>query len=146
MTTDEIQKFYQMLRKLQESVGKCLMPYPRSLLRHTKIAAYRKVHEAAVKIARGSPKDSPVSKLPLWTEYLLKFKQLYDDYQKGKAGKKEIYEFLCWCRELKNNVLVIDKVERLLGAWMKCVENGAEWIHFNLDWEDGYIRRHDTAH
>ena len=23
------------------------------------------------------------------------------------------------------------------------LRTGREWIHFNLDWEDAYIRRHD---
>ena len=33
------------------------------------------------------------------------------------------------------------KSELLLDA----LRNGTEWIHFNLDWEDGYIRRHDQV-
>ena len=60
------------------------------------------------------------------------------------TGAREIKAFMRWCKRLPaKRVLVVDKLEMLFGAWLKCVEEGREWVHFNLDWEDAYIRRHD---
>ena len=37
-------------------------------------------------------------------------------------------------------------VHRLLlvvvDAWKDCIRNGREWLHFNIDWEDEYVRIH----
>ena len=141
----EAENFYRRLRKLQESAGKCLIPYPRSLLHRTKLSDYKKIHSAAQKLASGFPEGTLASDLPFWTEYLLKFKTLFDDYHNGKAGKKEIESFLRWCKKLKHDVLVEGKLDYLFGAWLDSVKNNKEWLHFNLDWEDAYIRRHNKS-
>ncbi|OGV31750.1 MAG: hypothetical protein A2020_05520 [Lentisphaerae bacterium GWF2_45_14] len=141
----DAKKFYRMLRKLQESAGKCLIPYPRALLLRTKASDYRKIHDAAKKLAAGFPEGSLPAELPFWTEYLLKFKTLFDDYHNAKAGEKEIEAFIRWCKKLKHSVLVEGKLDYLFGAWLECLKSNKEWLHFNLDWEDDYIRRHDKS-
>ena len=29
-------------------------------------------------------------------------------------------------------------------AWLECARTAKDWIHFNLDWEDKYVKLHDT--
>ena len=39
-------------------------------------------------------------------------------------------------------VFVHSKIDLLLDAWIDAVKAKKEWLHFNIDWEDEYIRKH----
>ena len=143
-TAPAAKMFYDKLLAIQKSSGPCLVTYPRALFNRTNVEDYRQVHQMAVDLAEGTSSDF-VRRLPLWTGYLLKFKQLFDQYQAGLAVKNDVVHFKNWCRPLQaERVLVHGKLEWLLDAWIQCFDTGAEWMHFNLGWEDEYIRLHDS--
>jgi hypothetical protein len=140
----DARKFYDKLLAIQKSSGPCLITYPRALFNRTNIEDYRDAHRMALNLAEGTASDF-IRRLPLWTEYLLKFKELFDKYQAGNAVRKDVEDFKNWCMPLKaERVLVYEKVEWLLDAWLKCFDTGGNWMHFNLDWEDKYVKLHDT--
>lgn len=137
-------KLYEKLLAIQKSSGPCLVTYPRALFNRTKAEDYREAHRMAERLAEGTSSDF-VRRLPLWTEYLLKFKELFDKYQAGNAVKKDVEDFKEWCRQLKaERILVYEKAEWLLDAWLKCFDTGKDWLHFNIDWEDKYVKLHET--
>ena len=139
----EAQAFYAKLRAIQESSGPHLITYPRALFQRTRAEDYREAHRMALRLAAGSP-PGLASRLPLWTEYLLRFKELFDRYQAGAAVPQDVEDFRLWCGPLlAERVVAIDRLDGLLDSWIRCLETGKEWLHFNLDWEDDYIRKHD---
>jgi len=125
------------------SAGHCHIPYPRSLLRRTSLKDYEEIHSAAVRLAKKNP-DPFRRDLVLWTEYMIRFKKLFDDYQLKKLTETDVHEFLNWIHSHRDSrVFVHDRVDSYFQALLDALRNGTEWIHFNLDWEDDYIRRHD---
>lgn len=140
---DEAKKFYRQVKALVMSAGHCHIPYPRSLLRRTSLKDYEEIHFAAVNLAKKNP-DPFRRDLVLWTEYMIRFKKLFDDYQLKKLTETDVHEFLNWIHSHRDSrVFVHDRVDSYFQALLDALRNGTEWIHFNLDWEDDYIRRHD---
>jgi len=141
--SEEARQFYQKLASLQMSAGSHLITYPRALFMRTKITDFREAHQMAVHLAMGAENDF-VRRLPLWTDYLVRFKELFDLGRQGVVSREEIEAFRDSCRSLESqDVLLFGKLEWLLNAWIKAVDEGREWLHFNIDWEDDYVRRHD---
>ena len=104
---------------------------------------YEEIHSAAVSLAKKNP-DPFRRDLVLWTEYMVRFKKLFDDYQQKKLTETDVHEFLNWIHSHRDSrVFVHDRVDSYFQALLDALRNGTEWIHFNLDWEDDYIRRHD---
>ena len=79
----------------------------------------------------------------LWTEYLVRFKELFDRYHNTGIQVKDVEAFQKWLHKLPpSRILVFSVVDMLLGAWIHCLKTGREWLHFNIDWEDKYIKKH----
>lgn len=136
--------FYAEVKKLVESTGACHVPYPRSLLNRTKLEQYEALNAKALELFMAKPGDRLRRDLTIWTEYMMRFKTLFDLYHAGKAGKAEVLEFHAWIHSHPTSkVFVVEKIDMLLKAWIKCIETGKKWYHFNIDWEDDYVRRHD---
>jgi len=136
-------RFYATMKKLLLSAGSCHIPYPYSLFSRTSITQYQKIHAMARSILELSSRDKFRKELVLWTEYLLKFKELFDRYQNEGIQVKDIEIFQRWLHKLpQSRIFVLPKTDMLLGAWIECLKTGREWLHFNLDWEDNYIRQH----
>ena len=139
----EAEKFYAQVKSLLSSAGHCHIPYPYSLLSRTKMKDYEKICESAKALLSKKPDDLFRSELVLWTEYLLRFKRLFDDYHAGRIQEKDVLAFLGWIHSHRDSrVFVHDKFDMYFEAMLTALRNGTEWIHFNLDWEDNYIRRH----
>ena len=69
--------------------------------------------------------------------------KLFDDYHKGEAGVAEIEAFRKWIHAYGDTrVFVHSRIDLLLDAWIDAVKAKKEWLHFNIDWEDEYIRKH----
>lgn len=143
---DNAQAFYVAMKKLIQNAGPCHIPYPRSLLRRTKLEDYETIHALADKLASNAPTDDRFRKsLYIWAEYLIRFKRIYDDYSNEKNVAEDINEFLNWIKKhSQDNVFVINRVERLLAKWLERIEIGQPWYHYNFDWEDEHIKKHDT--
>ena len=140
----EAEEFYRAVKKLVMKTGRCHIPYPRSLLRRTELADYLQIHELAVKLASKAPEDRLRADLVIWTDYMIRFKKLFDAYQAGELTEADVHEFLRWVHSQRDcRVFVQSKFDSYFQALIDALANGTEWIHFNLDWEDEYIRRHD---
>lgn len=139
-------RFYAAMKKLALSAGNCHIPYPYSLFSRTSTEQYQEIHALAQDILKLSNRSKLRKGLVLWTEYLVRFKELYDRYHNAGIQVKDVESFQKWLHKLPpSRILVIPKVDMLLGAWIHCLKTGRKWLHFNLDWEDNYIRKHQAS-
>ena len=135
-----------MVKKLLRNAGHCHIPYPRALLRRSKPEDYRELHRLALALAAKSPGDRFRADLTIWTEYMIRFKELFDAYGAGKLTEADVRAFLAWIHAHRDSkVFVHAKFDSYFPALIEALRKGTEWIHFNLDWEDDYIRRHDRS-
>ena len=142
---DEAKQFYARIKVMILKTGHCHIPYPRSLLRRTTLADYHELHKLALKLAQKAPDDYLRTDLVIWTEYMIRFKKLFDAYQEKRLTETDVRNFLNWIHSCGDfRVLIPAKFDEYLQALIDAIRSGTEWIHFNLDWEDDYIRRHDT--
>lgn len=135
------EKFYAAVKNLLFALGGCHIPYPYSLLSRTRLEQYEKLHRQALELSSDDPFRRELS---VWTEYMVRFKKLFDDYHAGRAGVPEIEAFRDWIHLHRDTrVFVHPKVDMLLNAWRDAVLAGRPWLHFNIGWEDEYIRKHE---
>jgi hypothetical protein len=140
------QEFYREVKQLVQSAGPCHIPYPRSLLNRTLASQYEHIDLLARELLVGDPNDAFRQGLSLWTQYMLKFKSAFDNYQKGQDVLNEIQTLQNWAhRYADKGVFVIKYVDMLLDRWRARIKAGLSWYHYNLDWEDEYIRKHDEV-
>ncbi len=139
----EARQFYDRIKKLLLDAGHCHIPYPYSLLSRSSLSSFEEIYSLAVELAKSAPEDRFRQELILWTDYMRRFKTLFDEYRKGNVTENDVKGFLFWIhRHQDSRVFVHPKFDMLFGAWIRAIQSGKEWIHFNLDWEDAYIRRH----
>ena len=89
-------EFYRKVKELLLRTGHCHIPYPRALLRRSRLEDYRELHRLACALAEKSPDDRFRADLALWTEYMIRFKELFDDYGAGKLTEGDVHAFLEW--------------------------------------------------
>jgi hypothetical protein len=140
-------KLYTQLEKLQVGIDTCLIPYPRFLLLRTRERKFLKARQRARELKQVRRSDPFCNSLVLWTEYMFKLKQLFDDKCAGMEKVAKIDEFLVWAKHHENEgVFLYSKVAALMRRWKERLQEGKEWYHYNLDWEDAYIRKHDKLY
>ena len=140
----EAKAFYGKIKNLLKSMGRCHIPYPRSLFRRTAAADFRGLEKLAQSLAAKAPQDRFRADLVIWTRYMTRFKELFDKTQAKSLTEEELQDFLDWIHAHKDTrVFVRDRADMYFQALLDDLRTGREWIHFNLDWEDAYIRRHD---
>lgn len=139
----EARRFYRRIKQLLVTMGRCHIPYPYALLRRTRLADYQEIRAAAESLAAKQPADRLRAELMVWTEYLVRFKTLFDAYHAGGLTAKDVHAFLDWIHAHRDSrVFVHDKFDAYFQALLDALRNGTEWLHFNIGWEDDYIRRH----
>ena len=140
----QYREFYVALRSLQESAGKCLLPYQRHLFKRSETEQFENLFELANKLPEDIPYPAMCKRLKAWSQYLLKFKELSDAANVGTLTKNELDLFIEWCHSQEDKkIIVLDRLDTYFTALADCLENGKEWIHFNIDWEDDHIKRVD---
>ena len=136
--------FYRQLKELLLKLGRCHFPYPYSLLSRTTAGDFAEILKRAEELRSLAPGDPFRGELVTWAEYMLRFKNLFDAYHAGKLSESDLESFLDWIRSHRDSRLFVqDKFESYFGALRECLRSGREWLHFNLDWEDAYIRRQE---
>ena len=141
---EEAKAFYSQIKSLLKNMGRCHIPYPRSLFRRTTAADFRELEKAARDLAAKAPQDRFRADLVIWTQYMTRFKELFDKAQAKRLTESELQTFLDWIGSFKDTrVFVPKRIGMYFEALREDLRTGREWIHFNLDWEDAYIRRHD---
>lgn len=140
-------KFYAAMKKLVLSAKTCHIPYPYSLFSRTALKQYQSVNEMAKRLLEQAPKDKFRKELVIWTEYLIRFKELFDRYHyKRDVQVRDVEALSKWIHRFKSSrVFVHPKVDMLMGAWINAIKTGKDWYHFNLEWEDEYIRKHKES-
>jgi hypothetical protein len=139
------QTFYAALHQLQLSVsGDCLVPVPYLLFSRTTLGQYEHMKVLAQAVADQSPNERLAARLVVWMEYLVRFKSLFDRYHAGEDIRQDIALFKTWAQHIQSehDVCMADRLEWLLDAWIKKIETNEPWYHFNLEWEDDYVRRY----
>lgn len=138
--------FYRKVKQLLLKTGHCHIPYPRALLRRSRLEDYLELHRLARALTEKSPDNRFRADLTVWTEYMIRFKQLFDAYQAGELAEEEVRAFLDWIHAHPDSrVFVHAKFDSYFQALREALRSGREWLHFGLDWEDDYIRRHDRS-
>ena len=141
---EEAKAFYAKIKSMLKNMGRCHIPYPRSLFRRTKLEDFRELEEPARRLAAKAPQDRFRADLVIWTQYMTRFKELFDKAQAKCLTEEELQAFLDWIGSFRDTrVFVRDRIAMYFEALREDLRTGREWIHFNLDWEDAYIRRHD---
>ncbi len=140
----EAEQFWAALRELQDSAGPCHIPIPRFLFNRTDVDQYERLVDQAERLASRKPDDAYRQALVSWMRYLLRFKQVFNRYRAGEDVRPELDAFQAWAEGLRGQrVYVARSLAALLKAWRTAIDRGQPWYHFNIDWEDGYIRAYD---
>ena len=124
-------------------MGKCHIPYPYSLFRRTTLADYQSLFAQAQVLSTKAPTDRFRQELVVWMEYLCRFKAFFDQMHARTATVEDAHRLLEWIHSHRDTrVFVHERFDSYFHAIEEAIRNGSEWLHFNIDWEDNYIRRH----
>ena len=135
--------FYAALKSFLLSAGECHIPYPHSLFSRTAAPQYQDLIKKAKELLALAPKDTFRQNIVAWMEYMARFKQLFNDYQEGKLTLEGVDAFEKWCGTLDGRrIVVLPRLASYLPALRDALKNGTRWLHFNIDWEDEYIKQH----
>ena len=142
----EAGEFYRSIRQAMLRMGKCHIPYPRSILRRMALSDFESFHEKALALCAKAPENVLRKELVIWTEYMIRFKKLFDLLLEQKAAEKDVDDFVTWIHTHRNTrVFVHEKFDTYFQAVKTAIRQGSKWVHFNLDWEDAYILKHDET-
>lgn len=143
---EEAEKLYRKMEKMMHEMGKCHIPYPRSLFRRTHKEDFAELHSLSLTLAEKAPENRFRKELTIWTEYLLRFKELADKLMVCQATEEEVDKFLEWIHQYRDTrVFVHSKFDSYFAVIKEVIRSGKPWIHFNIDWEDRYVLEHDTS-
>ena len=135
--------FYDALKKTLLDLGGCHIPYPHSILSRITSERCSYLLNLAKGLASLAPEDPLRQDIVVWMEYLCRFKELFDLNEAGTLTLEKIEELQAWMHSFKGRrIFVLHRVDTYFEAIKAAVKNGRKWLHFNLDWEDAYIRRH----
>ena len=141
---EEATTFYRALRELVLSAGPCHIPIPRPLFMRTRLEQYEDVRALAQALLDKKLDDRLRRNLVVWMDYIIRFKTLFDRYIGGEDVRSEIREFEQWAEQHStHDVCVVPRLKLFLAEWIKSIEQGKPWYHFNIDWEDDYVKRYD---
>ena len=139
----EAEAFYSYLRSITSSAGPCHITYPYALFSRTELAPYAEALNLAKRLLSKDPASKLRRELVIWAEYLYRYKSLFDAFHAGTAGIPEIDELLEWIHLHRNtHIFVHNRFDTFFEAWRSAIRQKKEYLHFNLDWEDEYIRKH----
>ena len=143
----KVKAFYDYAKQIVKSAGECHIPYPRALFRRTQLEQYRKLHNMAIELKDTNSDSEFIEKNIIWTEYLMRFKQIFDNYTQGEGDIIcQINEFIDWVQKYQgSNIFVVRNVKVLMGKWIEKIKAGRQWYHYGLDWEDDYIKMHNKT-
>lgn len=134
--------FYWNVKEMLLHIGKCHIPHPYSLFRRTTLSQFKEIHRQAGELAARDPDNRLRREILVWTEYLVRFKSLFDDYHAGVLTEEMLDEFLAWIHSFRTTrVFVHERFDMYFQALRSCLRTGKPWVHFNIDWEDGYVIR-----
>ena len=76
--------FWKKAKEILLALGECHIPYPYSFLNRVNKGALKELKALAEKLAEAAPADRMRKELVIWTEYLIRFKELFDTYHEGR--------------------------------------------------------------
>jgi Domain of unknown function (DUF4838) len=140
----DAQEFYRALREVVLSAGPCHIPIPRMLLNRTRREQYGAVRAQAQALCDSEPDDRLRQNLVVWIDYIIQFKDIYDRYQAGEDVRKQLQELGDWVEEhQEHDICMLPRLRTYFAKWSECISANIPWYHFNIDWEDEYVKRYD---
>lgn len=139
-------EFFGYIKKMLSDMGRCHIPYPYSLFSRTGKENFTEILHLAQKLHESVPESRFCKELLIWAEYMLRFKELFDNYQRGEFTEKDLDIFLGWIASHKDTrIFVHSKFKLYFQALRDALRTGKRWLHFNLDWEDEYILKQEKT-
>ena len=139
---EEAGNFYNFIRQAMLSMGKCHIPYPRSILRRMPVETFEEIHAKALALCAKDPENTLRKELVIWTEYLIRFKKLYDLETARTITPADMEQVIVWIkRQRKRKVLATDKVLHYIKLWKEDVEANHICRFFDVDWPVEFRRR-----
>ncbi len=140
----QAEAFCRQVKEFLLSVqGKCHIPYPHSLFSRVTQQQCQELLQSAKDLQAQAPQDTFRQNIVLWMEYLCRFKDLFDKCQNGTLTITHVDDFQNWAHSLQNRrILVLTRLDMYLPAIRDAIKQGKTWLHFNIDWEDNYIKKH----
>ncbi len=135
--------FYQEIKKLLHRIGPCHISYPYSLLNRATLADFQRILEKASLLEKQC--DRPICReIAIWCHYMVKFKALFDAYHADNCNERMVKDFLQWIHShASTRVFVHAKFDIYFKALLDAMRDNKLWLHFNIAWEDEYIRLHE---
>lgn len=140
-TADRARSFYGKLRKILQKLGDCHIPHVISFLSRTTAEELEDLRSDAAEISRQC-KNLPGKAFPVWVEYMIRFKKLYDLSLTRPTPASEVRNFLDWILEQQESKLFVpERYKKFFGQWFEDIENGKDWRYFTEnDWQQEYSR------
>ncbi len=139
--------FYRAVKKVVLSVGKCHIPYPRSLFSRTKLEDYKCLYTKAKDLLALQPSDALRKEIALWMEFICMFKAFFDLNQQHKATESDAQALLDWIHSHRDTRLFVhDRFDMYFDEVKTLLREGRPWIHFGIDWEDAIILREEKEY
>ena len=138
---DAAKRFYGKLQELLASLGECHIPHLMSFLCRVKAEQLEALRPDAAAVAAGTSL-LPGRAFPVWVEYMIRFKRLYDLSLTRITPEKEVREFLQWIHEQQELKLFAgSRFDRFIGQWLDDLAGGRDWRYFTEnDWYAEYPR------
>ncbi|MBE6364007.1 MAG: DUF4838 domain-containing protein [Lentisphaerae bacterium] len=138
---DAARRFYGKLQKILQNLGACHIPHVISFLSRTTIEELEDLREDAALIGKICPL-LPGSIFPVWVEYMIRFKKIYDLSLTRRTPAAEVREFLDWILSHQEAKLFVpERFTTFFESWFEDIENGKDWRYFTEnDWQTEYDR------
>ena len=143
---DAARRFYGKLQKILQNLGACHIPHVISFLSRTTLEELEDLREDAALIGENCPL-LPGRIFPVWVEYMIRFKKIYDLSLTRRTPAAEVREFLDWILSHQEAKLFVpERFTTFFESWFEDIENGKDWRYFTEnDWQTEYDRHPHIA-
>lgn len=135
--------FYDAVKAFLLKLDNCLVPYPNCLLTRVTQDECQALLTLAENLAAKAPADPFRQDLVAWMQYLCKFKTISQANDEGTLTLEQVDDFQKWIHSFEGRRLfVYSRIDSYFPAIRDALQQGKKWLHFNIDWEDEYVKRH----
>lgn len=143
---DTARRFYGKLQKILQNLGACHIPHVISFLSRTTLEELEDLREDAALIGENCPL-LPGRIFPVWVEYMIRFKKIYDLSLIRPTPAEEVQKFLDWILSHQEAKLFVpERFTTFFKSWFEDIEKGKDWRYFTEnDWQTEYDRHPHIA-
>ena len=137
---DKAREFYAKLRKILQKLGSCHIPHCISFLSRTTLEDLEALRDDAAIIGKECS-DLPGRAFPVWVEYMIRFKKLYDQSLTRRTTEAEVKAFLEWILAQSDSKLFVpSRFEIFFKSWTDDIAAGKDWRYFT---ENNWFTEYD---